>query len=93
MKTIYKYEFAVSDTVKIKTPIGARIISVGCQSEGDWLCVWAEVDSDAETSWQELRIFGTGHPMPTDNRKMCFIGTVQTPSGLVWHVYEQGARP
>jgi hypothetical protein len=35
-------------------------------------------------------VFGTGHPVPWSGytrHAWTFLGTVVTPSGLVWHVY------
>lgn len=38
-----------------------------------------------------LYVFGTGHPVPWTawtRHAWHFLGTVVTPSGLVWHVYD-----
>ena len=66
-----------------------RIISVApCRSGSSGAFdLWYENDS-ADT--QGLYVFGTGHPTPWDGwtrHAWNFIGTVVTPSDLVWHVY------
>jgi hypothetical protein len=42
-----------------------------------------------------IHVFGTGHPVPWSaysRHAYQFLGTVVTPSGLVWHVY-RGPAP
>jgi hypothetical protein len=42
-----------------------------------------------------ILVFGTGHPVPWSQysrHAYQFLGTVVTPSGLVWHVY-RGPNP
>jgi hypothetical protein len=88
MKTIYKYELKIEGTQSIDCPYEMTPISVGCQNGK--LVLWAEVDKRvAATRFCAVYIYGTGHPMPDDSDSAYekFLGTVQMPNGLVWHVY------
>jgi len=87
MKTIYKYTI-VPQKEDISLPSGAVVLAVSFQGED--LCLWAEVDTEAELETRYFRIFGTGH-------RMCFEGTTShmhigtafyEHHGLVFHVYE-----
>lgn len=82
MKVIYKYEL----TPEMHLPIGAVILDV--QWQHDHLVLWALVDTDAPREPRRFAVIGTGAPMP-DNATLQYCATVQTPTGLVWHVFEQ----
>lgn len=86
MKTIWKYEAPVTDSVMVAMPEGATILSVE-RTYPRTFAVWAEVDSDAPLQARELISVGTGAALPETGR---FIGTVQDFQS-VWHIYE-GAR-
>ena len=90
MKTIYKYDLApINDRIQVGMPKGAVILSVGSQSGAELVC-WARVDTNEPKKIRQFRIVGTGHSLDNDDMaRLEFISTVQTPSGLVWHVYEQ----
>jgi len=85
---IYRLNIQVTDYQEIPA---RRVISVGaCRSgRSDKIDLWYESGGlDDET--QGLYIYGTGHPTPwsrCDRNDWHFIGTVITPSNLVWHVY------
>jgi hypothetical protein len=49
------------------------------------LCLWAEVDTEAETEDVELLVRGTGHPVPDDAE---FLGTAMD-SPFVWHLFSE----
>lgn len=68
----------------IDMPEGARIISCG-QQDGE-LCVWALCDSDAPKVPRYVAALNTGRPVPPPAGE--FIGTVQMPNGIVWHLFE-----
>lgn len=86
MITVYKYVIDPWNS-EIELPIGAEVLSVAFQ--GDVFCMWAKVDTDAETEVRSFKAFGTGHEMP---RQMGidykFIGTGFMHNGLVFHVFE-----
>lgn len=88
MKVIWKFEIRVDDEVLFQAPKGTEFISVGCQSERDTICLWGVVDLDAEVIVPYITylvfIRGTGHLLNETIETFCkFLGTVQTPSGLV----------
>lgn len=96
MREIWKFPISRLDPVLIgesgqgarglvSMPASAEVLSVGVQ--GATICLWAMVDPalavDQET--RQVNVFGTGWPVARDPGK--FLGTVQTPPGLVWHVF------
>ena len=84
MKTIYKYTVTgLPLQNKIEMPMGATILSVNMQ--GADFCMWALVDTNAETEEREFEIVGTGWELD-DN--MSYIGTCFANDGFVWHIVE-----
>lgn len=84
-RAIWKFPLKITDAQHITAPAGAKIIAV--QMQGDTLCLWAIVNPDAPTKRIEIRVHGTGHPLPVD-ADYDHIGTVQASGGaLVWHVF------
>jgi hypothetical protein len=90
MTTIYKYPFAVRYLTEqdfvIDMPAGAEVLSV--QVQGDSVCLWAMVDTEAAAEVRRFRMFGTGHPLPRDAAgRLRFVGTVQD-GWYVGHLFE-----
>jgi len=99
--TIWKYELELLTHVDIEMPKGAKLLDVQMQgSQENALgflgpvdgkpCLWAMVDSEAETEVRKFRILGTGHyyeDEPVDEYE--YIGTFQMGNGeLVLHLFE-----
>lgn len=89
MITVWKYELEPQITLEI--PGGATILSVGAQGES--ICLWAQVDTDAPAEKRHFRVVATGEPLGEAFRASKFIGTVQmnmaySGSNLVMHVFE-----
>ena len=85
MRTIWKYNFEITDVLAIEMPRGAEIIHIDTQS--DVPSLWALVDPEAGKEGRRFRIFGTGHPI--DSSTLSYLGTFQTNGGqLVFHVFE-----
>lgn len=88
MNRIYKYQLAITDVQNVPMPYGAKLLTA--QWQGNNLAVWAEVDDQlAEDHTRQFLIFGTGNPADRP-MKSVYIATVQAPSGLVWHVFDNG---
>jgi hypothetical protein len=83
MKTIFKYPLSVTDTQVVSMPKNADVFSA--QFQGDQLCTWALVDTEAETEDREFRIFGTGNPFELSGM-FRFVDTAQQGQ-FVWHVF------
>ena len=84
MKTIWKYPIDLDDRQRIRFRKGAQILKANMQ--GEQLCIWALVDSEAKEEYREIAIFGTGHEIPED-LNLKFISTVANPP-FVWHIFE-----
>lgn len=83
MKRIFKYPLEITDRQVIVLPIGVKPLSV--QMQNGQMCLWAEVDTAADSTVRTIFVFGTGNPMPEEPGE--YISTVQDYMGLVWHVY------
>lgn len=83
MKTIFKYELAITDNQYLCIPSPAEILHVGEQNGK--LMLWAVVDNGLEMISIGISIFGTGNPASTLGKT--HIGTVQMSNGLVWHIF------
>jgi len=92
MITIFKYTLSKFATfTKVKIPVNAEILSAAAQ--GTNLCVWAKVDTEAETEERIFEAFGTGHEIPFDmGIDYTFIDTAYMSDGLVFHVFERQVR-
>lgn len=83
MKAVWK--FTLSDNATLDMPVGAKILSV--QGQGDDICMWAFVDTEARVEKRQFVVYGTGHQIPFHN--INYIGTAQIHGGrLVFHVFE-----
>lgn len=91
MSSIHRLHLDVKDYQEIT--VTGRLMSVAPDRGGssDVFDLWFEHNvPEAEATTHGLYIFGTGHRTPwsvftRDNFR--FVGTVVTPSGLVWHIY------
>ena len=84
-KTIYKYPFNIDDSFTIEMPLGAEVLSVGLDPLGQQ-CVWALVDTSAESIPFRFALRGTGHPAE-GLKASDFVGTFLM-GRLVFHVFQ-----
>lgn len=76
-------------------PSGAEILSTGVQvsefggRRRHHVFIWALVDPDAPVVRRRIISAPTGY-VDLDVAGLDFIGTVQMPNGLVWHVFDGG---
>ena len=92
MKSIWKFELNpanLRDPTNLRAiiPTGAKLLTA--QGQNDKICVWAEVDTDAEREEVLFEVFGTGHEIPEQlGASREYVGTAQIHGGaLVFHVY------
>lgn len=87
MKTIWKYTLGVTDRQIVDVPTGFRVRHVGPNPTGKsvlGICVWIEVDPDAQKVPIQFCITGTGHPISPQG---IYLGTAPMADALVWHVF------
>jgi hypothetical protein len=86
MKTIWKFQLELTEAQQIWLPNSAEILCV--QMQGRTPCLWASLDSQAETWPWMIYLVGTGQPIP-EVKGLNYIGTVQMGqfSQFVWHVF------
>jgi hypothetical protein len=86
-RTIWKYALSPRG-IGISMPVGAKVLTA--REQNDAICIWAEVDPEAEKVLRHFRIYGTGHDMPDDPGT--YIGTTSFRGGaLIFHVYESAS--
>ncbi len=85
MTTIYKYPLILDDAQTVDLPLEAHVLTV--QLQDGVPCLWALLDSEADTIPRRFVIYGTGHPM-TEGAVRVYVGTFQL-DWLVWHVFEE----
>lgn len=84
-KTIYKYQFDITDEQQIQLPRGAIILHIADQRGFPQL--WALIDPGAPPEPYTLQVRGTGHCCD-DVEPSRYIGTFfQRGGDLVWHVF------
>jgi hypothetical protein len=89
-KVIHKYPIP-SFNSEIQMPVGAEILTV--QMQHDRPTIWASHWVGVQTEFRRFKIVATGQEFdPYEHGNMEYLGTVQVPSGLVWHVFEAGQR-
>lgn len=82
MKTIYKYELSVAENL-IELPLGSEVLTV--QTQNGEPHIWVKLDDEVrETKEHGFYVVGTGWKLDEIGE---YIGTCQTPNGLVWHVF------
>lgn len=94
MRTVYKYELRIEDEQVVRLPAGARLLSVGVQTDDSpalvyrTLSLWALVDTQAPPVARRVYIVGTGHPAG-HVASAEYVGTVNDALRLVWHVFAE----
>ena len=94
MRTVYRYDVAVTDFQVLQIQGCIRVLSVGTGTH-DNLSLWALVDTeDTRDTQVNLRILGTGNPIPDFNyltQFYTFLNTV-VMGKLVWHIFIEVGR-
>ncbi len=98
MLTVHKFPFQIADHVSVEMPEHAEMLSI--QYQAGVPTIWALVDPEAKKFPVKLRVFRTGHPIPSRKAglpytptnmldSLVFLATIQSPdTRLVWHVFE-----
>jgi hypothetical protein len=85
VKTIYKYELAVTDEQVVDLPLGGEVLSLQVQHGKP--CLWVYVDPSQPSRPCRIITKGTGHPAD-DVADTTFLGTYQLRDGaLVFHAF------
>jgi hypothetical protein len=90
MKTIFKYEFNITDEFFLTLPKDAIVLTV--QTQRNVPVLWALVDPEAPTENRYFALRGTGHNADDleENKDAHYVGTFQMQGGaLVFHLFER----
>lgn len=85
MKTVYKYRLPEGGLRVVSMPKGAKRLHLGLDPCGD-LCLWAEVDTAAESEMWMVVAMGTGWPLD-EVSDMEYWGTINDGCCYMWHYY------
>lgn len=86
MRTIWKFELAVTDVQEVMIPAGATLLCVQVQHGKP--CLWAMCDVNEVPVKRKIFTHGTGHRV--SHLAGPYIGTYQIEGGaLVFHVFDQ----
>lgn len=83
LNVIWKFPLRSEDTQVVMMPTRAEILTV--QMQDGVPTIWALVDPTANREQVKIIIVGTGRLF--DTRDLHYLGTVQEPIGLVWHIF------
>jgi hypothetical protein len=84
-QVVYKFKLTTG-TTGIVVPEGSKTLSVQMQGNFPTLWMLTPVGVDTKMKTRRFEILATGEVVAYRNRN--FIGTVQTPAGYVWHIFE-----
>jgi len=88
MRTIHKYAVDARGEFTLLLPLDARILSVQTQGAAGRPQMWVLVNPCAPPQVRKFRLFGTGHPVES-NDDLEYVGTFQMEDGnLVFHLFE-----
>lgn len=86
---IWKYELTPKREQTIEIPLGAEILSVGCQQHPEQAVIWAKVNPNAVKALKIIVVLATGQEYECEpSWELKFIGTGQM-GWMVWHVFEK----
>lgn len=95
---IIRHELEITDYQEIRVPEGEFLsVAVSRSAPNTAIDMWTlDKETNPRPRVVAVYVVGTGNPMPTEldtdgkfltRWPRTFLGTVVTPSGLVWHVF------
>lgn len=89
-KAVYKYPVEIKDRSSILMPRNAEILRFALQNGEPF--IWALVNTSPKHPhvWRYFRFAGTGHPIT--EKCLDYIGTIDLPGPLVFHLFEVGTE-
>jgi hypothetical protein len=88
--TIYKFPLSSIGHNRLVVPGFQKWLHFGIDG-GHTCCLWAVVDDKQALGVEfEIWVYPTGWPEDVDLLKMTHLGTTVTPTGFVWHCFEEG---
>lgn len=93
MKTIWKYSILSGNRdgakVEIMMKKGAKILYLDEQNND--ICMWAEVDTEAEEIKRYFQVVGTGHEINQNMGTVWeYVGSAKVEGGkFVFHIFER----
>jgi hypothetical protein len=83
---VWKTVLSIADEQEIEIPKGAEIIHAGVQAKN--FCIWYRCDPKAPKERRQIRIAGTGHPIPAGNWRHIASTFYGDDDSLVFHLFE-----
>lgn len=85
MRTIWKKHIPIADESHVPMPFGSVPIHLELQNGEPTL--WFECLDSMALIPHHFHWYGTGHTLPEDMKGIAYVGTIQLPNGLVFHLY------
>ncbi|GAB6439722.1 hypothetical protein CON36_34030 [Bacillus cereus] len=87
MYSVWKFVLESQETQMLEVPLGAEILST--ETQGDDIVVYALVDTEqTEKEYKDVRVYGTGVPIPDVITEYNFLGTAKFYNGsMMFHVF------
>lgn len=93
---IIRHPIHITDYQAVDLPAAGELLSVAASlTAPDYeIDLWSLDYERGDPRQVGVYVIGTGHPMPEQLRNVYpdafreFVGTVVTPSGLVWHLFQ-----
>jgi hypothetical protein len=82
---ILKFPLEIAGSQLVHMPRCSIILSI--QLQRTTVCLWALCDPHEVVALHTIRCYGTGEELPDNHQK--HLATIQLPSGLVFHFFEQ----
>ena len=84
--SILKYPLTDKSFQHVKMPWGAQLLTAQYQESTGQIVLWARVKPLNPDTLHVIWLVATGSEIPNDFDAR-YLNTIQTPSGLVWHVF------
>lgn len=88
---VIRHQIAITDYQEVTLPASGKPLSVALSRVPDLqnhaIDLWSLDYQMLAAKTLSIYVVGTGNPIPEGVGIDSFIGTVVTPSGLVWHVF------
>ncbi|MDA1675578.1 DUF7352 domain-containing protein [Bacillus cereus group sp. TH152-1LC] len=87
MYSVWKFALKTQETQVLEVPLDAQILST--ETQGDDIVVYAMVNTEqTEKEYKDVRVYGTGVPIPDVITEYNFLGTAKFNNGsMMFHVF------
>jgi hypothetical protein len=85
-QVVHKFPLYSFGHNEVPLPEGAQVLTV--QMQDDVPTLWALCHPSSPVRYRKFTVVGTGQAFAQPVQPLTYVGTVQTTSGLAWHIFE-----